>query len=74
MKRFAKKGHRTPHSTQSHHSGRNLSVSSLPTITEEGKKKRVPSMSSRSKATSDKLANRESTLRRCESSIEEEKK
>jgi len=33
------------HSTRSHHSGgRTLSVSSLPTITEEGKKKRVLSI------------------------------
>ena len=34
------------HSTRSHHSGggRTLSVSSLPTINEEGRKKRVPSI------------------------------
>ena len=74
MKRFSKKGHRTPHSTKSHHSGRNLSVSSLPTITEEGKKKRVPSMSSKSKANrSDKLAVKDSKLGRRRSNIEEEK-
>ena len=75
MKRFSKKGHRTPHSTRSHHSGHNRSVSSLPTITEEGKKKRVPSMrmSSKSKATSDKLAAKDNKLGRRESKMEEEK-
>mmetsp|Transcript_19981 Transcript_19981/g.26983 ORF Transcript_19981/g.26983 Transcript_19981/m.26983 type:complete len:80 (-) Transcript_19981:552-791(-) len=52
MKRFgtssnSSHGKGKKHSTRSHHSGRNLSVSSLPTITEEGKTKRMPSMSQR---------------------------